>query len=164
MWILNIMKLEIDVTGQKRSIDIFYKKIGRHQFFLWGHWYPCLRFLVMSALGRSFACVLHHLYAMDSSDSPLLWQLMTSFWPAWQPSHLLSTYLHTHTHTQIVGFEPGNKLTARQSDRCTTKWSTLAQYRSIDLHSYLSLVKISLSSYFTRNWKHVQASVYYIVR
>ena len=58
-------------------------------FFLWRHWYPCFGLLVMSALGfkvrvdPSLACLLT---AMDSSDSPVVWQLLTSWWPALQLS------------------------------------------------------------------------------
>ena len=33
------------------------------------------------------ACVLHHLGAMDSLDSPLVWHLLTSWQPAWSPNH-----------------------------------------------------------------------------
>ena len=29
----------------------FLKKIGGHKSFLWGHWYPCFRLLITSALG-----------------------------------------------------------------------------------------------------------------
>ena len=31
-------------------------------------------------------CILHCLHAMESSDSPLVWHLLTSWWPGWQPS------------------------------------------------------------------------------
>ena len=31
-------------------------------------------------------CVLHCLYAINTSDSPLVWQLPTPWWPAWQLS------------------------------------------------------------------------------
>ena len=46
-------------------------KIGEHQSFLWGHWYPCFGLLVMTALYfkarvDTLACVLCHLHAMKS--------------------------------------------------------------------------------------------------
>ena len=51
---------------------------GEHQFFLWGHWYPCFGLLVTWLLSWvskpgwiCLTCMLHHLHVMDSSDSPL---------------------------------------------------------------------------------------------
>ena len=35
--------------------------------------------------GGSLTCLLCHLHAMDSSDLPLVWHLLTSWQPAWQP-------------------------------------------------------------------------------
>ena len=40
----------------------------------------------VSKQGESPWFVLHHLHAMDSSDSPLVQHLLTSWQPAWQPS------------------------------------------------------------------------------
>ena len=34
--------------------------------------------------GGSLACVLPRLCTMNSWDSPLVWHLLTSWWPAWQ--------------------------------------------------------------------------------
>ena len=31
--------------------SFFLLFFGGHKFFVWGHWYPCFGFLVMSALG-----------------------------------------------------------------------------------------------------------------
>ena len=60
--------------------------------FLWGHWYPCFGILVMSAQDLntrvdSPTCMLCCPCTMDCSDSPLVWHLLTSWWPAWQLSH-----------------------------------------------------------------------------
>ena len=38
-------------TYTKMTSFFLKKKIGGHQSFLWGHWYPCFRLRVMSALG-----------------------------------------------------------------------------------------------------------------
>ena len=54
--------------------------------------------------GGSHACMLQ--IAMDSSDSPLVWHLLTSWWPAWQPSCSSSTYLHRTQDTALVEVEP----------------------------------------------------------
>ena len=44
-----------------------------------------------------------HLYAADSSDSPLVWHLLTSWWSVWQPSLF---YPCTYTHTlALLGLE-----------------------------------------------------------
>ena len=52
---------------------------------------PVFGFLVMSVLGfkarvDSLICVLHHLYATDSSDQPLVRHLLTHWRSAWWPS------------------------------------------------------------------------------
>ena len=64
------------------------KNTGGHKSFLWGHWYPCFGLLEMLPLfqgqGVFLACMLCHLHVRVSSDSPLVWQLLTSWWPAWQ--------------------------------------------------------------------------------
>ena len=65
---------------------------GVHQSFLWGNLCPCIGLLVTSPLGfkarvDTFACMLCCLCAMESSDSHLVWHLLTSWQPAWQPSH-----------------------------------------------------------------------------
>ena len=49
--------------------------------------------------GGSLTWVLRHLHAMDSSDSPLVQHLLTSWQPAWRPSRLRSTYLNTYMYT-----------------------------------------------------------------
>ena len=60
-------------------------------FFLWGHWYPFLHFWwhlpwVSESGLDPLTCILHCLHAMGSSDSPLVWHLLTSWWPGWQRS------------------------------------------------------------------------------
>ena len=62
--------------------------------FLSSQWCPCFGLLVTSALGFKAACMLCHLHATESSDSPLVPQLLTSWWPAWQLSR-------SHPHTCI---------------------------------------------------------------
>ena len=48
----------------------------------------------LQSRSRSLTCTLHLLYAMDSLDSPLLWHLLTSWWP----SYFQSMYLHVYKH------------------------------------------------------------------
>ena len=80
-------------SHQQISLFNFLKIFGGHESFLWGHWYPCFGLLVTSPvivrarvgsalfeLSRVIRVTLH-----VPSDSPLL----TSWRPAWQPSHLL---------------------------------------------------------------------------
>ena len=78
------------------SARIFFFFFGGHESFLWGHWYPCFGFLVMSPLGfkarvgsalfdlSGGICVMLHV----PWDSPLVQHLPTSWQPAWQLSHL----------------------------------------------------------------------------
>ena len=74
----------------------FFKFLEDMSPFLWGHWYPCFGLLVTSPLGfkarvgsalfelsRGIPVMLHVPW-----DSPLVWHLLTSWWPAWQLSHL----------------------------------------------------------------------------
>ena len=57
--------------------------------------------------GGSLACLLYHLHAMDSTDSPLVQHLLTSWLPISQ-QNLFD--LCSCTHIQVfVGIEPGNK-------------------------------------------------------
>ena len=74
----------------------FFKILGGHESLLWCHWYPYFGLLVTSPLGFKarvgFAlfelsggiCVMLHV----PWDSSLVWHLLTSWQPAWQPSHL----------------------------------------------------------------------------
>ena len=58
--------------------------------FLWDHWYPCFALLVVNIWpefqiqGWSIARFLFHLPAIDSSDAPLVWHLLASWWSTWQ--------------------------------------------------------------------------------
>ena len=71
----------------------FFKIFGGHESFLWGHWYPYFGLLVMSPLGFKarvgslIRAVWRHVLHV-AWDSPLVWYLPTSWWPAWQPSCL----------------------------------------------------------------------------
>ena len=76
------------------SLLFFFKIFGGHEYFLWGHWYPCFGLLVMSPLGFKarvgsliWAWWRHMCYMFP--EIHLWWQhLLTSWQPAWQPSHL----------------------------------------------------------------------------
>ena len=74
--------------------SIMVVQLGRHQAFLWGHWYTLFGLLVTSALGFEATCVLFCLCATDSSDSPLVQHLLTYWWAAWQPSLLVHILVH----------------------------------------------------------------------
>ena len=84
---------------------------GRHVHFLfvfkifedlsWDHWITCFGLLVMSALGFKarmdpITCVLRHLHAMESSDSPLVRHHLTS----WRPT------ANSHAHVQNLRLKP----------------------------------------------------------
>ena len=47
---------------------------------------------------RSLACVLPCLCEKDSSDSPLVRHLLTSWQPAWQPSYLIHVLVHVYRY------------------------------------------------------------------
>ena len=95
--------------------------------FLWGHWYPYFGLLVTSTLGfkasmDSLACVLHCLHVTDSSNSSLLWQLLTSGQPAWQPS----CFIHILAYKHWWGLSAGSSVPLPHSmwqDRCSTDWA-----------------------------------------
>ena len=75
--------------------------LQRTSVLLWGHWYTCFGLLVTSALGfntrmEPLTCMLHRLCTMDTTDSPLVWHLLTSWWP----SHFDP---HTYTCRSIGG-------------------------------------------------------------
>ena len=52
----------------------------------------------------SITCKLRHLHAVDSSDSPLVQHLLTSWQPPWRLSRCRSTYLHMYIQS-LVGLE-----------------------------------------------------------
>ena len=57
--------------------------------------------------GTSLPCMLHHLHAMDSSNSPLVLHLLTSWQQAWQLSLFdLRTCAHTSIGTQNSTKDP----------------------------------------------------------
>ena len=54
---------------------------------MWGHWYPCFGLLVTSALGfKARADPLLAFLLVWSSDSTLVWHLLTVYRSAWQSS------------------------------------------------------------------------------
>ena len=77
---------------------LFWRKVLLlHYSFLWAQWYTsgdvCSMF--QSQCG-TIACVLHHLHAMWSPDSPLARHLLGSWWPAAKPF-----LIHRTTHHSI---------------------------------------------------------------
>ena len=61
--------------------DLYKKKFWKTLVILWGHWYPCFWLLMTSALGFKasvdlFTCMLPHLHATESLDSPLVRHLL----------------------------------------------------------------------------------------
>ena len=65
---------------QVEDSPILFLLFGGHKSFLWGHWYPCFGLLVMCSLGFKARgmCDIHFLIY-----TPLVWHLLTSWWPAW---------------------------------------------------------------------------------
>ena len=88
-------------------IILLFCNFGGHQSFLWGHWFGLLMIsvLVFKARGGPLACILPCLCAMDFLDSPLVWHLLTSWQPAWQPRLFWLTYLYMYSQV-LVGLEP----------------------------------------------------------
>ena len=58
--------------------------------FLWRHCHLCFQLLtsvpVFQSKSGPLTCMHHRMCMMDSSYSPLVWHLLTSWWPAWKPS------------------------------------------------------------------------------
>ena len=86
----------------------FFFKIEDISSFLWVDRYPCFELLVTPALDfKSPRCLVCHLRVAESSDSPLVRHLLTSCWPAWQPSRFI-TYkcqdvnIHTSLNTSTL--------------------------------------------------------------
>ena len=113
------------------------------EFFFWrtsvlfrGHWYPCFGLLVTSTLGfkareDSLTYMLLWLHAMDSSDSPPVWHLLTFWWPAWQPSHFIHVLAYKHWWTWVQDGECHCLTACGKAD--STDWAELAQLRSMIL-------------------------------
>ena len=72
------------------------------KIFLWGHWQSCSEDIYpgVQSQGSTLACVLCHLHAMDSSDSPLVRNLLTSWWPACLSRFAGSEYFNRSSWTQ----------------------------------------------------------------
>ena len=89
--------------------------------FLWGHWYPCFRLLVMSALGFKarvdIACMLSCLHA-----TPQIHPLWDTFWPLDGHHGGLSQSLHaSFSRGRMPGFE---RVISRSKHRCSTHSAT----------------------------------------
>ena len=63
---------------KSEHMENFLLKCGRHNSFLWGNRYPCFRLPPgnichgFHSQDRSLTCMLHCLFAMDSSNLPLV--------------------------------------------------------------------------------------------
>ena len=84
--------------------------------------------------GRSLTSMLHHLHAMDSADLPLTWYLLSSWWPAWQPSLIWSTHLYTF-HSACRHADPRNTL--KVAEQCTFFEKVLKNISPFWDHCYL---------------------------
>ena len=82
---LDILKLYIDADGQLRMLLA-------NRFKKWKTSVLFVGTLVCFITCMQWIPRIHFWY-----------DTLTSWWPAWQPSHLLSTHTHTHTHTHIGG-------------------------------------------------------------
>ena len=123
----------------------FFKKFfWRHKSFSCGHWYPCFRPLVMSALGFKarvdpFLCAFSLIW---SSNSPLVWHLLTVQRSAWQLS-LFDPHTYRHEHKFWWRFGPGLKPTticAVSTALCTTRPLCGAYYCSLISDILLNLI------------------------
>ena len=101
--VLLCLTFRLQTISETRQIPLeqFSKISGGHKSFLWGHWYPCFGFLVMSALGFKarvdfLTCLVHHLCTTDSSDSPVVQYLLTSWWLVWEPSCFIHVLAYRH--------------------------------------------------------------------
>ena len=73
------------------------------------------------SLGGSLACMLCHLHAMNSWDSPLVWHLLTSWQPAWQPVMFPS-------RGRMPGFDRETSCTVSRRALHWTKISSFMQF------------------------------------
>ena len=134
MWSL----VSIEQQSPRRPCDIYLKWILQKCIFsncwrtsvLFGEPFnPYFGLLVVSNLGfkarvDSLACVLYQLCATDSTDSLLVWHLLTSWQPAWQLNHF-----NPHTCEQaLVGIESSMLPPHSMSqDRRSADWATLVR-------------------------------------
>ena len=105
------------------AASLFFSIFGGHKSFSWGHWYPCFGLLVMSALGlKDRVDPLRAFSLMWTSDSRLVWHLLTVQGSAWQPS-LLDPHTYRCVRKHWWRFGPGLKPTtvlcrAQQARHC----------------------------------------------
>ena len=85
------------------------------------HWYPCFLVRGFKARVGSLTCVLHHLHMMDSSDSPLVWYLLTCWWPVWHLSHFI--YILAYKHWW--GSSPGSSMLKHYNIKYTLDFQKL---------------------------------------
>ena len=95
--------LFVTLYASLKRDGLFWKKFGERQSFLWGHWYPWFGLLVMFAPSFKtrvdpLTCRLHLMRGTESTDSPLVRYLLTSWRPEWQPSR-------SHPHTWAYGLD-----------------------------------------------------------
>ena len=86
-----------------------FKNFGRHKCFLWAVGTPVLDFWWclpwVSKPGGCRTCVFCHLHTVDSSDSPLVRHLLTSWQPAMQPRLFCPhTWLRNNYESHFVAY------------------------------------------------------------
>ena len=114
-------------------LSYFFFNFGGDKCFSWHHWYLCFGLLVTSAL-RFKARVdpfLHIFSLVRSSDSPLVWHLLTIQRSAWQP-RLFDP--HTCKCVQSIGGGSGLEPTTI----CVAS-TALKSTRPLLLHKYIQL-------------------------
>ena len=96
----------------KMNHYLFFLIYGAHKSFSWGHRCPCFRLLVISALGFNAKVdpFLHAFLPVGSSDSPMMWHLLTLKRSAWQLSlfrpclqALVEVQAKSRTHDRLCG-------------------------------------------------------------
>ena len=127
-----------------------------HKSFLCGHWYPCHGLLAMSALGFKawmdfLACMLSCLCTTDSSDSPLVWHLLT----VWGQHGSQAFLIHAPANMSASiggcsGFEPMPVHAAHSKHGTVDQSATPARLP----HSYYLFIFISLIFF----WQKVNLS------
>ena len=97
-------------SGYLRLFFFFFfeKAFGGHMSFFWGHWYPCLGFLVTSPLGfkARVGCLIRIAEAnvmYVPRDPPLVLHMPTS----WRPARSRSCpHILLPAEVRLPGFEP----------------------------------------------------------
>ena len=101
-----LFRLYLIMRFKRQWMIFFWTIFGGHQSFSWSHWYSCFGLRVTSVMGFKdrvdplLACFLACI-EMDSSDSPLVRHLLTSWRPALHSSffdrHNKCALIHQHS-------------------------------------------------------------------